>query len=80
VEKIGPDFHRLAAPTRPKSTIRSIPKYGSGVVGFSAGGLLVLVGLGYAFRTGVVTVHLAWLLPAGQCNTGLWIPQGMQLD
>jgi len=29
VEKSGPDFHRQAAPTCPKSTIRSIPKYGS---------------------------------------------------
>jgi hypothetical protein len=32
VEKSGPDFHRLAVPTCPKSPIRSIPKYGSGVV------------------------------------------------
>jgi len=32
VEKNGPDFHRLAAPTRPKSPIRSFPKYGSGAV------------------------------------------------
>jgi hypothetical protein len=32
VEKSGPDFHRLAAPTCPKSPIRSIPKYGSGAI------------------------------------------------
>jgi hypothetical protein len=32
VEKSGPDFHRLAAPARPKSPIRSIPKYGSGAI------------------------------------------------
>jgi len=32
VEKSGQDFHRLAAPTCPKSPIRSIPKYGSGDV------------------------------------------------
>jgi hypothetical protein len=32
VEKSGPDFHRLALPNLLKSTIRSIPKYGSGVV------------------------------------------------
>jgi hypothetical protein len=32
VEKSGPDFHRLALPNLSKSTIRSIPKYGSGVV------------------------------------------------
>ena len=32
VEKSGPDFHRLALPSRPKSHIRSIPKYGSGVI------------------------------------------------
>jgi len=32
VEKSGWDFHRLAAPTCPKSAIQSIPKYGSGAV------------------------------------------------
>jgi len=32
VEKSGPDFHRLAEPTCPKSAIRPIPKYGSGAV------------------------------------------------
>ena len=32
VEKSGPDFHRVALPNLSKSTIRSIPKYGSGVV------------------------------------------------
>jgi hypothetical protein len=32
VEKSGPDFHRLALPNLLKSNIRSIPKYGSGVV------------------------------------------------
>src|SRR5713226_1364191 len=32
VEKSGPDFHRLAVPIRWKSTIRSVPKSGSGVV------------------------------------------------
>ena len=32
VEKNGSDFHRLAMPTHPKSPIRSIPKYGSGVI------------------------------------------------
>jgi hypothetical protein len=35
VEKSGPDFHRLALPNLVKSTIRSIPKYGSGVVWLS---------------------------------------------
>jgi len=35
VEKSGADFHRLAAPTRPKSPIRSFPKYGSGGVRLS---------------------------------------------
>jgi hypothetical protein len=38
VEKSGPDFHRLAAPTRPKSPIRSIPKYGSANVGLDYDG------------------------------------------
>ena len=32
VEKSGPDFHRLALPSHPKSHIRSIPKSGSGVI------------------------------------------------
>jgi len=32
VEKSGPDFHRLAAPTCPKSPIRAFPKYGSDAV------------------------------------------------
>jgi hypothetical protein len=32
VEKSGPDFHRLGLPNPLKSNIRSIPKYGSGVV------------------------------------------------
>jgi hypothetical protein len=32
VEKSGPDFHRPALPSRPKSHIRSIPKPGSGVI------------------------------------------------
>ena len=32
VEKSGPDFHRIALPNLLKSNIRSIPKYGSGVV------------------------------------------------
>src|SRR6266404_9444086 len=32
VEKNGPDFHRLAAPTCSKSPIRSDPKPGSGIV------------------------------------------------
>ena len=32
VEKSGPDFHRLALPSHPKSNIRSIPKPGSGVI------------------------------------------------
>ena len=32
VEKSGPDFHRLALPSHPKSNIRSIPKSGSGVI------------------------------------------------
>jgi hypothetical protein len=37
VEKSGPDFHRLAAPTCPKSPIQSIPKYGSAIVGLRYG-------------------------------------------
>jgi len=32
VEKSGPDFHRPALPSHPKSNIRSIPKSGSGVI------------------------------------------------
>jgi len=32
VEKSGRDFHRLPLPNRQKSTIRSIPKSGSGVI------------------------------------------------
>jgi hypothetical protein len=32
VEKSGPDFHRLALPSHPKSNIRSIPKSGSGAI------------------------------------------------
>jgi hypothetical protein len=32
VEKSGRDFHRLALPGCPKSTIRSIPKPGSGAI------------------------------------------------
>src|SRR5207248_1687970 len=69
VEKSGPDFHRLAVPARPKSTIRSSPKYGSGVVRLLVACLLGIadtecgdsywvVGLSrlcYCFRPGNIT-------------------------
>src|SRR5260370_6951478 len=47
VEKSGPDFHRLAAPTRPKSTIRSIPKYGSANVVLDYGRSRTFGGIDY---------------------------------
>src|SRR6266566_6728853 len=77
VEKSGPDFHRLATPTCPKSAIRSFPKYGSVAVGLNVAYLSVLVSRGAAICTAAGLVAICWWLPGAHYNTGLWIPQGM---
>ena len=77
VEKSGSDFHRLAAPTRPKSTIRPIPKYGSGVITLTETGCGALARFDWLICTGRLVRLLVGLLPAAQCITGLWISQGI---
>lgn len=78
VEKNGPDFHKLALPNRPKSPIRSIPKYGSGVVQLYDCVLEKVMRMEAEFRTATEAVSGSCLLPAGHYNTGLWIPQGIK--
>ena len=76
VEKSGPDFHRLAAPTCPKSHIRSIPKYGSGVICLIHTRLWRLVGPIGATCTGLELLPLLRLLPGRDCSKGISSSQG----
>lgn len=76
VEKSGPDFHRLAVPTCPKSHIRSIPKYGSGVIWLIHTVLGRLVGPNGATCTGLELLPLLHLLPGRDCSKGIPSSQG----
>src|SRR5260370_25770775 len=80
VEKNGPDFHRLAAPTCSKSNIRSIPKSRSGVVMLLKRWLGWWVSALSATCTGLVRLSRACLLPGRDCNKGPPTPQGIEAD
>jgi hypothetical protein len=81
VEKSGPDFHRLAVPTRSKSPIRSVPKSGSGVVTLEWHQLDSHMSRVCVTCTELVRSTRSNMLPGGDCNKGPWVPQGpMQMD
>jgi hypothetical protein len=81
VEKSGPDFHRLAVPTRSKSPIRSVPKSGSGAVTLEASRVDSYMSRVCVTCTELVRLTRSNLLPGGDCNKGLWEPQGlMRMD
>src|SRR6266853_6065408 len=65
VEKNGPDFHRLAAPTCSKSNIRSDPKPGSDAVTLRGRSLGWWVSALSATCTGLVRLLRPCLLPGG---------------
>jgi hypothetical protein len=78
VEKIGPDFHRLAVPARWKSPIRSIPKHGSGVIRSTGCQVVRLLRPISTTCTGLEVLSRLRLLPGGDCTKGLISPQGTQ--
>ena len=81
VEKSGPDFHRLAVPTYSKSNIRSVPTSGSGVVTLDWHQLDSHMSRVCVTCTELVRSTRSNLLPGGDCNKGLWVPQGpMSMD
>ncbi len=75
VEKSGPDFHRLAVPTRSKSPIRSVPKSGSGDVTLDWHRLDSCMSRVSVTCTELVGSSRSNLLPGGNSNKGLWMPQ-----
>src|SRR5450759_5958796 len=78
VEKSGRDFHRVALPSRLKSTIRSIPKSGSDAIRLLRSQVQRLVGSIGAICTGSIPEPLTWLLPGGECSKALWTSQGTE--